>query len=143
MSDRLILTATDEELRGFADRWMARLAAEDYAGAFEMLEPRPSHPGQSWCVDAADLRAWIEGDGTNEPASDEPAHKVSRIADTEGEPLPSQDILRGGRPHYPGFVARIDFWLPLDGEWSDLMASIDFVDIDGQLAAVLVALRVP
>ncbi len=55
MSDRLSLTATDDELRGFASRWMVRLAAEDYAGAFEMLEHRPSHPGRSWCADAADL----------------------------------------------------------------------------------------
>ena len=44
---------------------------------------------------------------------------------------------------YPGCCGRLDWPLPLNGEWSDLMASFDLVEQGGGLVVVLVALRVP
>ena len=39
--------------------------------------------------------------------------------------------------------ARLDWPFPLNGEWSDLKASFDLVNLRGKLVFVLVALRVP
>ena len=141
MTISLSLESTDDDLRFFAQKWAERLAAEQYAEAFVMLMHRRDHPAKSWCSSAEDLRAWIEGYGTDDPDPDEVRHKVSALESAMGD-APIQRVIRGSSP-YPGFVARLDYWLPMDGEWSDLMASIDFVAADGQLVPVSTALRVP
>src|SRR5947209_7306778 len=42
-----------------------------------------------------------------------------------------------------GFRGRLDWQLPLNGEWSDLVASFDLVEDGDTLAFALAALRVP
>ena len=141
MTTCLSLDATDDDLRFFAEKWAERLSAEQYADAFDMLMHRPERPAKSWCSSADELRAWVEGYGTDDPDPDEVRHKVTPI-DRATADAPLQRVIRGV-PLYLGFVARLDYWLPMDGEWSDLMASIDFVNEDSQLVPVLIALRVP
>ncbi len=133
--------ATDEELRNFAWLWATLLSEEDYTRAFNQLLHRAGYPGWSWCGSADDLRKWIEGYGTDDLDPAEAPARVTCPVTAEGE-QPRQDVLRE-MPVYPDFVARLDFWLPVDGEWSDLMASFDFVRVGHEIAPVLVALRVP
>ena len=137
----LSLDATDEELREFIREWVELLSVEKYAIAFRMLLHVPAYPGQSWCSDPEELRAWIEGYGTDKPEPGERPCNVTSISDTTGTE-PNQPILRKA-PYYRDFVARLDYWLPIDGEWSDLMASFDFVRFEDGLVGVLRALRVP
>ncbi len=109
-----------------------------------MLLHVPAYPGKSWVDSPAGLRAWIESYGTDEPIPGEPICHVTPIETAEG-PMPRGflNLTREKRERYPGCRGRLDWPLPLDGDWSDLKASFDLVERDGFLMPVLVALRVP
>jgi hypothetical protein len=132
---------SNAEIMAFAEQWTELLCREDYSEAFSQLLYRPEYPGKSWCHSAEDLRAWIAGYGTNVARSDEPVHRVTSPTSAAGRPG-THEIYRGSKL-YPDYVASLDYWLPLDGEWSDLMASFDFVKIMGGVSPVLRALRIP
>jgi nucleoside-diphosphate-sugar epimerase len=148
--DRLMVTlpldCSDDDILDFARRWTDRLVAEDYSGAFDMLLHVKTSPGKSWVDSPERIRSWIVNyyrgfDGTIEG---EPDGRVTPIESATGKPwryLPS--LNRSTRERYPGRRGRLDWELPLNGEWSDLVASFDLVEHDGELAFVLVSLRVP
>jgi hypothetical protein len=141
---RLPLECADGEILAFARQWTERLAAEDYAGALAMLLPVLSHPGRSWVDTPEALRAWVVNYGSDEPIPDEDECRVTAPAETGEMPTEFLSLTRedlGQR--YPGCCGRLDWPLPLDGEWSDLVASFDLAEVGGGLAFVLVALRVP
>jgi hypothetical protein len=142
---RLGLDCTDEDILGVAREWTGRLAAEDYAGAFDMLLYVPNNPGRSWVNSPEGLRAWVVNCGTDEPIPGEPTCRVTPIESAEGEMPPGYLSLDRSDTdqRYPGCRGRLDWPIPLDGEWSDLKASFDLVARDGTLLFVLVALRVP
>lgn len=52
-------------------------------------------------------------------------------------------LTRAAGDRYPACRGRLDWPRPLDGVWSDLLASFDLVEHAGGLVLVLVALRVP
>jgi hypothetical protein len=137
----VLKTHDDAELIAFAERWIELLVAADYSQAFAQLLYRSAYPGKSWCDSADDLKAWISGYGTNTPEADEPVHRVTHPSNAQGDPI-SPEIFRDSKL-YSGQVVSLDCWLPLDGEWSDLMASFDFVQKDGGVSPVLRALRIP
>jgi hypothetical protein len=140
----LPLDSSDEEIFAFARQWTNRLAAEDYAGAFGMLRHVAPYPGKSWVATPEAVRAWVVNYGSDEPIPGEPECRVT-APDAAGDmPVEFLSLIREdpGR-RYPGCRGRLDWPLPLDGEWSDLVASFDLVEADGGLAFALVALRVP
>lgn len=143
---RLPLNCSDAEILAVAEEWTNRLAAEDYAGAFDMLfRGTPEQPVRSWVASAEALRAWVVHYGSPEPIPDEPPRVVTPTATATGTPwrwLPS--LTRTELPpDRPGPRGRLDWELPLNGEWSDLVASFDLEMHDGSLVFVLAALRVP
>lgn len=136
---RLPLDCPDADILAVAEEWTNRLAAGDYAGAFAMLCPDPRRPqvGSDW------LRERIATCGCAAPAGEQP--RVTPTATATGAPwrwLPSltRTHLPPGRP---GPRGRLDWELPLNGAWSDLVATFDLDERDGALVFVLAALRVP
>jgi hypothetical protein len=143
--ERLPLNCSDADVLAFARRWTEQLVHENYAAAFEMLHHVPAHPGKSWVNNPEALRAWIVNYGSDEAIPDEPECRVTPIESATGEQPRDYLSLDRDNPtrRYPGYVGRLDWPLPLNGEWSDLKASFDLVEHDGALVFVLVALRVP
>jgi hypothetical protein len=141
---RLPLDCPDPDILAVARRWTDRLAVEGYAGAWDMLLHRP---GDSWAPDPEMLRARVVNYGSPDPIPGEPSCVVTPIETAAGEPwrwLPSLTRSPAGSPHRPpDYRGRLDWQLPLNGEWSDLVASFDLVEEGGELAFVLAALRVP
>lgn len=135
----LPLECPDSDILAAADEWTNRLAAEDYAGAIAMLCPdaRRPHVSAEW------LRERVAECGCETP-NDEPP-RVTSAATATGERwrwLPSLT-----RTHLPpersGPRGRLDWQLPLNGEWSDLVATFDLEERGGEIVFVLAALRVP
>lgn len=137
---RLPLDCPDADILAAAEEWTNRLAAEDYAGALAML---CSEIGRPWVTTADALRTCVVECGCETP-NDEPP-RVTPTATAAGERwlyLPSLT-----RTHLPpersGPRGRLDWQLPLNGKWSDLIASFDLEERGGEIVFVLAALRVP
>ena len=142
--ERLHLDCSDEEILAFAEQWTARLANEDYVGAWAMLLHRPD---EVWAPDPDILKARIVNYGSKQPIPGEPICVVTPIASATGSRIHYLPYLKrapAGSPHrYPDYRGRLDWELPLNGAWSDLVASFDLVDDGGELVFRLAALRVP
>lgn len=140
---RLPLNCSDADILAVAEEWTNRLAAGDYAGAFELLSAGRSI--RSWVASADALKAWIVNYGSDEPIPGEPLCVVTPTATATGDRwrwLPS--LTRTEVPEgYAGSRGRLDWQLPLNGEWSDLVATFELEERDGVLVFVLTALRVP
>lgn len=133
---------SDGALFAFGEQWVELLAQDNYRAAFDLLLCRPKHPVKSWCTSPEDLRAWVAGYGTNEPEPDEPPHVVTSCRTAEARPW-AHGVIRDGLRPCAEYCLRLDFTIPLDGEWSDLVASFDFIRVEGGMSPVLAALRIP
>jgi len=133
----------ESEIIEFARKWTEKLAGEDYKAAHEMLRYVAEHPGRSWAHTPNDLRSWISNYGSDTPIDDEPSYVVTSISTAAGDRWDNYLDLKPANEHYSGYVGRLDWWLPLNGEWSDLQASFDLIKVGSCVAFVLVALRVP
>lgn len=137
---RLPLDCPDDAILAAADAWTELLAAEDYAGAFGML---CRDRGRSWVASADALRSCITECQCETPNDEAP--RVTSTATAAGERwrwLPS--LTRTHLPpERPGPRGRLDWQLPLSGEWSDLVATFDLEEREGEIVFVLAALRVP
>lgn len=127
----------------FANMWTDKLVREDYPAAYEMLHHVAEQPGRSWVSTHDELRKWICNYGSDAPVEGEPPYVVTEISTASGSRWDNDLDLAPARERYVGCVGRVDWWLPLNGEWSDLQASFDLVSLNGKVAFVLVALRVP
>ncbi|MCU6497611.1 hypothetical protein LPN04_07395 [Rugamonas sp. A1-17] len=133
----------ESEVIEFAHKWTDKLVAQDYEVAHEMLRYVAKHPGGSWVHSPNELRDWISNYGSDTPIDDEPTYAVTSISTAAGNRWDNNLELKSTNERYSGYVGRLDWWLPLNGEWSDLQASFDLVKVDDRVAFVLVALRVP
>jgi hypothetical protein len=135
--------ADEAAVHEFALRWTEQLIDENYDEAYAMLCHVEHHPGKSWVSSPDELKAWINYYGSSTPIPEEPIFRVTPIATAEGGRWENDLDLDPPSERYPGYVGRLDWWLPLNGEWSDLQASFDVIKSGGHVAFVLVALRVP
>jgi hypothetical protein len=127
----------------FASRWTEQLVNANYDEAYAMLLHVENHPGRSWASSPQDLQSWINHYGSLTPVPGEPVFEVTSIEQAMGERWENDLDLEPPIERYPGYLGRLDWWLPLNGEWSDLQASFDLVKSGLRVAFVLVALRVP
>jgi hypothetical protein len=151
--ETLPLTATDEEIFDFACRWTQLLVDEDYQAAFDMLcyVPRTQkfkQPGESAFSNATELETYIVNYGYHEPIPGESTYKVTPIETAypawPGVLQSHRRLIRHELNHlYPGQLGWLDWDLPLNGEWSDLQASLDMMQQDGRLVFILTSLRIP
>jgi hypothetical protein len=140
---RLPLECRDADILAVAEEWTNRLAAEDYAGAWDMLLHRPR---EVWAPTPDVLRSRIRECGCEAPTPGQPL-RVTPVATAAGARwlrLPALSRTSDGDTYRgAGFRGRLDWQLPLNGEWSDLVASFDLVEDGDTLAFALAALRVP
>jgi hypothetical protein len=128
-----ILPSDDDDrvLLAAVYRWIGRLAAGDFDGAADQL----CHDGYAnpMSVTGTGLRAWIE---RYEPAAPLQPTLPARVtpAETAGGPLePLAEVFRAA----DGTVSSIDFSMPINGEWSELVAFFDVVPVPGGVALTL------
>jgi hypothetical protein len=122
---------TDDMLSAALYRWVGRLAAGDFEGGVDQL--RQDADANRQAASAADLRAWIE---RYEPAPPLRPDRPARVtpAETAGGPLePLMEVFRAD----DGTVKSVDFSMPINGEWSELVAFFDVVPVAGGFALSL------
>src|SRR5262249_9566318 len=143
--------ATDADLLAVVGGWVDLLAAGEYAQAQALLvrveqerhwppervaagvppyPPRP--PGPRAGAGGGGPRAQAEGAVRVTPV------RQARVADL----LPRHAVSRWGPGCRPGVVGDIHFDLPINGAWSDLMATFFFRRVPGGLALELWDLQV-
>jgi hypothetical protein len=122
----LAADADDGVLVAALYRWVGRLAADDFDGAVDQLcQDGAAHP-----LTAAGLRAWI---ARYEPAAPLRPDRPARVtpAETAGGPFePLAEVFRAD----DGTAMSIDFAMPVNGEWSELVAHFDVVPVPGGVA---------
>ncbi len=159
---RLAANASDEALLRAVGAWVGLLAEERYQEAYDFLyHPwMPVLPVNEFSADA--IRAAVTNYGGDEPHPSGPfkVTPVETAPPKEGPPgsPPYQDIQRyeqpeerafdpvlvqhGGAPSGASILGTIHFTLPLNGQWSDLTASIRVVLYDGTVVLYLESIDV-
>jgi hypothetical protein len=129
--------ASDSELVRFIEDWVDLLASGDFAAASRFLHP-PDEAALSEEWTAENLELYIANYGSWDPLDDGRRMHVTPIDGASGDLVPVREVSR-----YDDRPPRIDFDLPLNGEWSDLTALFDLVQVDdARWAFVLYDLRV-
>lgn len=106
--------AGDEAVLAVVREWVGLMAADDYEAAFAFLHPR--HATSQWPVSGADLRDAVTRYEAGQPLRGGPSQVTP--AETAGGPLePLEEISRDD----DGTLRSIDYALPVNGEWSELV----------------------
>jgi hypothetical protein len=122
--------ASDETILAAVRRWIALLAADDVEAAVQFLYQGDG--AGSLAASASSLRACIARYEPGEPLRQEPARVTP--AETAGGPFgPIAEVFRRD----DGTVSSVDFTLPVNGEWSELVAFFDAVNVPDGLALAL------
>jgi len=125
----LAIDASDDTVLAAIRRWVSLLATDDVEAAVGFLCPEGT---DRMATNAPDLRTWI---GQYEPAApllDLPARVTA--AETAGGPMqPVREVFRAE----DGTLLSVDHSLPVNGQWSELIAFFDAVPVPGGLALAL------
>jgi hypothetical protein len=122
--------ASDEMILAAVRRWIGLLAADDVEVAVQFLYQ--GEGAGSLGASASSLRAAIARYEPGEPLRQEPARVTP--AETAGGPLnPLEEVFR----REDGTVSSVEFALPINGEWSELVAFFDVVTVPDGLALTL------
>ncbi|WP_212841408.1 hypothetical protein [Catellatospora sp. IY07-71] len=130
--------ASDSDLIGCIEEWVGLLAAGSFVAAAQFLcPPAEVSRGEPWTAES--LETYIADYGWWEPLDDGRRMHVTSAAGAGagGDLTPHRDVIR-----YDDRPPRIEFSLPLNGEWSDLTAVFHLVEVDGAWAFDLYDLRV-
>jgi hypothetical protein len=122
--------ASDDEILDLVRKWVAALAADDYAAAYQMTA---HDPYWQWTPNL--MRNVIAGYGLPEPQPDGVMHHVTPLETAKGGPSPRFVVTKYEPPrNEPNgeILGDVCFDLPLDGEWSDLTARFEILfDAEG------------
>lgn len=122
--------ADDEVILAAVRRWVALLAADDVEAAVRFLYQGDG--AGSIGASASSLRASIAQYEPAAPLRQEPARVTP--AETAGGPFePVTEVFRLD----DGTVSGVDFTVPVNGEWSELVAFFDVVTVPDGLALTL------
>jgi hypothetical protein len=120
--------ASDETILVAVRRWVALLAADDVEAAVQFLYQGAG----SLAASASSLGAAIARYEPGAPLRQEPA-RVTPAETAAGPFEPVQEVFRRD----DGTVSSVDFSLPINGEWSELVAFFDVVTVPDGLALTL------
>jgi hypothetical protein len=124
-------TANDEELLDGVRKWVDLLSEDRFSKAFD-LTAYDSY--REWTPDL--IRSVIAGYGVpHEPESRE--YGISKVSQTEGGPSPRWEVDRWQNAEPSSRIGFVRFDLPLDGEWSDLTATFEVVQINEHYVLIL------
>lgn len=124
------VSAGDEDLLAATGQWAEALAAGQYDKAYEMTAHDPYY---RWTP--ALIRQVIEGYGLPEPHPRGP-FQVTSPDHATGEPR-EYIVERYDEPSAAGAIGEVRFDLPLNGEWSDLTATLAIYPVQGRLVLCL------
>lgn len=126
----LPVDASDEALLAAVRRWVGLLAVDDVEAAVQFL-----YQGEGtnrMATTAPDLRTWLARYEPAPPLREGPARVTA--AESAGGPLePLEEVFRRD----DGTVSSVDFSMPFNGEWSELVAFFDAVPVPDGLALML------
>ncbi len=131
--------SAEEQLFDLVLQWLDFLAAGDFERAYQCTLHR-SYFGWS----SARLRKWIEGYGWHEPNPRGPFRVSDRRA--ARKVLHTADIYFTDRPYNlssGSVIGSLEHAIPLNGEWSDLVAQFEIVDIESRRYLLLGNVLVP
>lgn len=117
--------------------WINLMAAGDYVAAVDFLVPHPDlmvHD-EGWTAESLEL--WVSNYGLAEPLGDGRHIRVTPVDTAPGDPYLREVDRDGLYPPHDLFI------IPLNGEWSDLIAELDLVEVDDRWAFALQQLHVP
>lgn len=117
--------AGDETILAAVRRWFGLLAADDFEAGVRFLHPADGSPAGS----AAQLRERVARYEPAPPLRQEPARVTP--AETAGGPFGAVAEV------YRGADISVDCTVPVNGEWSELMAFFDVVTVPDGLALSL------
>jgi hypothetical protein len=128
--------ASDSDLIALLSEWSDLMAAGDFAAAADFLhQPSEESGAETWTADS--LKTYIQNYGSWDERTGQDRMRVTSTAEAaQRAPAPHEVFSYKDRP------PDIEFALPLNGEWSDLTAMIDVVEVDGRWAFVLYDLHV-
>lgn len=121
--------ASDETVLAAIRYWVALLAADEVEAAIEFLCPKG---GNRMAATAPHLRTWIGRYEPGAPLQARPA-RVSPAETAAGPMQPVEEVFRAD----DGTLLSVDYALPINGEWSELVAFFDAVPVPGGLALAL------
>lgn len=122
--------ATDDAILAAVRRWIGLVAADDAEAAVRYLYQ--GEGASSYGASAASLRACVARYQPGEPLRQEPARVTP--AETAGGPFdPLEEVFRRD----DGTPVSVDYALPINGEWSELVAFFDLVSVPEGLALSL------
>ena len=122
--------ASDEMILAAIRRWIGLLAEDDVEAAVQFLYQ--GEGAGSLAASASSLRESIARYEPGKPLRQEPARVTP--AETAGGPFePVEEVFR----REDGVVSSVDFALPINGEWSELVAFFDVVTVPDGLALAL------
>ena len=137
----LPLDAKDEDVFRLVHAWVELLAQEKYVEAFDML-----HPQQGWTAEI--MRALIVNYGSLEPMEDGRTFRVTSLGENPSlekrDEWPYQDVwwLDKDNGEQGGSGNWVHFTLPLDGEWGELTAVFELVEVNQRLALEVCMIKV-
>ena len=124
-------TASDESLLIGVQKWVDLLGEERFLEAFKLTAHDSFY---SWTPDL--IRSVIAGYGLpHEPGDHE--HRVSKISGTKGGASSRWQVDRWHDAEPSNRIGLVSIDLPLDGEWSDLTATFEILQLDNHLVLVL------
>lgn len=130
---RLPRKASDEQILAAITAWVELLAQERYEDAFQMLRHIPD---EHWSPEL--MKTVITNYGSTEPCADGAIFKITSPKDNPKGQVFHEVEWWGDDPNRPAeYVGMALFTLPLNGEWSDLTASLDIVEEGGKLVLEL------
>jgi hypothetical protein len=130
---RLSPPASDEQVFDAVIAWVELLAQENYEAAFQMLRHRRD---EHWSPEL--MKTVITNYGSIEPCSDGTIFKVTSPKDNpQGRDFHEIEWWEDDPNRPAEYVGIVLFTLPLNGEWSDLTASLHIVEENGDLVLEL------
>ena len=123
--------ASDEELLDGVKKWVDLLAEARFSEAYNLTAHDSYY---EWTPDL--IRSVIAGYGMPHEQGD-PEHRISKIVETEGGGAPDWWVDRWENAEPSNRLGFVSFYLPLDGEWSDLTATFEVLRNKDHLVLVL------
>lgn len=120
----LSVSASDDELIGFIDGWVALLECEDYSSAFRYTD---QDPAMAWTPQS--IRDVIKEYGTKRP------NQRVTVRGVPSDVIQRKEISRS-TDNLNGLIGEIWYDLNIDGVASDLTATFDLI-ADGEVLRIL------
>ncbi|WP_152912503.1 hypothetical protein [Candidatus Rhodobacter oscarellae] len=124
-------TASNEELLDGVRKWVDLLSENRFSEAYNLTAHDSYY---AWTPEL--IQSVVAGYGMPHEPGDH-VYGISKISQTEGGPSPRWEVDRWQDAEPSSRIGFVSFDLPLDGEWSDLTATFEVMQVKEQFVLVL------